>query len=144
MRIISKLTSIYYPILNHYPTLVSNSAIITKILMEEYPGKNIHAIGMGTSGAVMIAMLLPHVKSCVVKKPEEKCHRAPISYVKPLEIGMIIDDFMSTGRTIETIGHQLNTYTPEVIDKIQIAALGEANTHTLVRLFPNLKLIITT
>lgn len=100
----SRLECMGYPvgecIIRNIPTI----KIYTEIIKKESNGQRINLYCAGSSGAIIAAIIateLSDVEICHVKKEGENSHSPSCPYSRGYNV--IVDDFVSTGRTIDYI-----------------------------------------
>ena len=94
--------------------------------IEEFRGKNINFLCMGSSGAMiglMFAMQIPNSKVIHIKKSGESSHNDYGHKIKALyfdTVNVIVDDFISTGSTV----NQIYKSTEDIINVIDCVCVG--------------------
>jgi hypothetical protein len=95
------VNTIIMPLINLFKTI------------EEFKDKNINLYCSGSSGAIMATIFSLHVKNCKIihiKKLGEISHRASSYPFEKDKIDVIIDDFISTGATVDYIYSNMGKY----------------------------------
>ena len=118
MRIIGIKTKIvYYPVWQNMDKITANTKTLAKAFHLECKDQsitndtNINIYCTGTSGLTMaicfrfalIELGHSNMRICYTRKEGETKHDSPLSYTERSGINIIIDDFISTGATVDYI-----------------------------------------
>lgn len=113
MKIISTdIERIYYPVGSHIQYNISLIEQLAKVLKKVYKNEHINLICTGSSGAIVagiIALNIPNSEIHHVRKEGENAHRGTfINNIFAIDcVNVIVDDFISTGKTMERIYNSL-------------------------------------
>lgn len=140
-----------YPVLKNVDGLAGDAIRIANYLISTFPGQPVTLCGTGTSGAIIMTAVLLRLKEIremdsfiLIKKPNESTHRDNLmgnpGWGNVSNI-VIVDDAVSTGKTIERIAKSLgeDRFNQKVVGVIAIDALSELGEEHLIELFPNIK-----
>lgn len=110
-----------YPLFEEINSEVSKLFInLADYLCSKYFGKEIHLWGTGTSGLTICVLTAQHLPLHVVKYVEKanvKSHKGHYPYFDPDAVNILLDDCISTGKTIHYI---LDNYNNKVWDELII------------------------
>lgn len=140
-----------YPVLKNVDGLAGDAIRIANYLISTFPDQPVTLCGTGTSGAIIMTAVLLRLKEIremdsfiLIKKPNESTHRDNLmgnpGWGNVSNI-VIVDDAVSTGKTIERIAKSLgeDRFNQKVIGVIAIDAFSELGPEHLIELFPNIK-----
>lgn len=135
MRIIGiKTELVYYPVWRNMDKITTNTKALAKAFHLECKDQcrnietNINIFCTGTSGLTMaicfrfalIELGYPNTRICYIRKEGETKHDSSLSYTGRSGINIIIDDFTSTGATIDYIvsKHIATTFDYIILDDV--------------------------
>lgn len=135
--IINRIGDFSYPVGVKFET--SKKAISRLVstfkTIDEFKGKNINIFCMGSSGAIIATVFAMKVSNCkivMVRKSSEHCHSNNYDLHKHHSkdaINVIVDDFIDTGNTINSIYNQLKMMINRKIKIHCVAIMGFDKIH---------------
>ena len=120
-----------YPIGSNFLPNLNVCKELANNIMCEFPHNKIQFICTGSSGAIIAALVAQHIPTsriCHVKKEGEKSHCTASIESNNDFIKIIIDDFTSTGSTVNRLITYLNNFDSE---ERHLALLGDDNLDAL-------------
>lgn len=138
METLKLLSDSSYPLQN-MQALYSNCSKIIKALLEQYGSSEIHVVGIGTSGTVIVSALsmINHIRKyqsansinmlpVILQKPGIKSSSSPVSF-KPNVPLIILDDDLLTGRTLGSIVYAITDHgrvrNRPILDNVECVAI---------------------
>jgi orotate phosphoribosyltransferase-like protein len=108
--------------------------------------KYIHLMGMGRSGAVLCSLTAAFCKRNIefsfVPKKDEKSHQGGYSVnILPSDNIIIIDDIISSGKTLRQITDIINEYSKQVLAVLTSSEDGEWVASKITQIIPTTKYI---
>lgn len=153
LEIFKKKSEILYPVTKYIVEAVDYINNISPILIKDIKESNKLFVNIwvrGSSGAFLAGLLAPYLikekiefNICHVKKPGEKSHGPYIDHFEvDKSYNVILDDFMESGDTINSIFDKMKFYNCHIIDSLILDYIFLKSSEWSLNFIP--KLLITT
>ena len=147
------LSEYNYPVINNINVMETNALLIVASIDEAFKDKSIFIAGIGTSGAMVMTMIISKSNGrffpLLYRKENENCHRSVCETVHSVDIEdsnsviIIVDDMVASGKTIFNIKERMDDVHAGRSLKVVGIACNNAHQHEFSKYFPNLELVIS-
>lgn len=153
LEIFKKESEIIYPVTKYIKEAVDYIDNISPILIKDIKESNKLFVNIwvrGSSGAFLAGLLTPYLINgkiecniCHVKKSGEKSHSPYIDHFRiDKSYNVILDDFMQSGNTINSIFYKMKFYNCNIVDSLILDYIALKKSEWSLNFIP--KLLITT